>query len=37
MAMMEEFWWNLHESAKFFVHSMYKALIQPAVDKNKKI
>jgi hypothetical protein len=35
----DEFRWNVHESGKFSVDSMYKALIQPEVpvDDNNKI
>ena len=35
----DEFRWNLHNSGKFSVDSMYTALIQPdmPVDNNKKI
>ena len=35
----DEFRWNLHESGKFFVDSLYRALVQPdvSVDDNKKI
>jgi hypothetical protein len=35
----DEFGWNLHFNGKFFVSSLYNAIIQPGipVDNNKKI
>jgi hypothetical protein len=35
----DEFWWNLHESGKFSVDSMHKALVLPQipVDNNRKV
>ena len=33
----DKFRWNLKENGQFSVDSMYKALIQPPVDSNKKI